>query len=173
MLLLLQACCSCVVVVVAGVLLPELVTCLVLLQMQCPTVVQVSRCEPMLHAMLDLLDKFNRLAPGWRREDHEDLSWPGVWAAYDPPHRPQDDAPLIRKADLDNHNRDGGLWVVIHGRVYDVHDFQATAPCGPTELSSHAALQDSVYSRTPADKLLAARPTSSVRTPSCGHGKMD
>ena len=31
---------------------------------------------------------------------------------------------MIRRADVENHNRDGGLWVVIAGRVYDVHDFK-------------------------------------------------
>ena len=63
-----------------GVLLPEMVTCLVLLQMHAPTVLQVSHCEAMLQCLLDLLDKFNRLAPGWNRDDHEDLSWPGIWS---------------------------------------------------------------------------------------------
>ena len=35
-----------------------------------------------------------------------------------------DDVQIIRKADLENHNKDGGLWVVIHGKVYDVHEFK-------------------------------------------------
>ena len=41
-----------------------------------------------------------------------------------------EDVQLIRKADLENHNKDGGLWVVVHGRVFDVQDFKAQAPCG-------------------------------------------
>ena len=45
-----------------------------------------------------------------------------------------DDVPQIRKADLENHNKDGGLWVVIHGRVYDVHEFKTQAPCGQDTL---------------------------------------
>ena len=32
---------------------------------------------------------------------------------------------LIRKADLENHNKDGGFWTVIDGKVYDIKDFQA------------------------------------------------
>lgn len=32
---------------------------------------------------------------------------------------------LIRKADLENHNKDGGFWTIINGRVYDIKDFQA------------------------------------------------
>ena len=39
--------------------------------------------------------------------------------------RSNDDVPVIRRADVENHNRDGGLWVVIAGRVYDVHDFKS------------------------------------------------
>lgn len=38
------------------------------------------------------------------------------------------DSPYIRKADLENHNRDGGLWVVVDGRVYDIHDLKMQAP---------------------------------------------
>lgn len=36
----------------------------------------------------------------------------------------QEDVQIIRKADLENHNKDGGMWVVIHGKVYDVHEFK-------------------------------------------------
>lgn len=32
------------------------------------------------------------------------------------------DVPLIRKADVENHNRDGGLWIVYNGKVYDIQD---------------------------------------------------
>ena len=31
---------------------------------------------------------------------------------------------MIRKPDLENHNKDGGLWVVIQGKVYDIHDYR-------------------------------------------------
>ena len=49
-----------------------------------------------------------------------------------------DEVQTIRKADLENHNKDGGLWVVIHGKVYDVQDFKSQAPCGSDTLSQHA-----------------------------------
>lgn len=29
---------------------------------------------------------------------------------------------LIRKADLENHNRNGGHWVVFNKKVYDIQD---------------------------------------------------
>ena len=50
-----------------------------------------------------------------------------------------EDVPQIRKADLENHNKDGGLWVVIHGKVYDVQDFKSQAPCGSEALLEYAA----------------------------------
>ena len=33
--------------------------------------------------------------------------------------------PLIRKEDLENHNKEGGLWIIIHGCVYDAQEFKA------------------------------------------------
>lgn len=62
-----------------GVLLPELVTSLVLLQLHVPTVLHASNAIVMLQTLLDLLDKFNKLAPGLVREEMDDLSWPDVW----------------------------------------------------------------------------------------------
>lgn len=41
---------------------------------------------------------------------------------------------LIRKADLENHNKDGGFWTVIEGKVYDIKDFQAQSLTGNTIL---------------------------------------
>ena len=64
----------------SGVLLPELLTCLVLLQIHIPTVLHASGSVFMLQNLLDILDKFNRLAPGMARDDAEDLAWPGVWS---------------------------------------------------------------------------------------------
>ena len=39
--------------------------------------------------------------------------------------KPADDVQIIRKPDLENHNKDGGMWVVIQGKVYDIHDYRA------------------------------------------------
>ncbi|XP_077983839.1 E3 ubiquitin-protein ligase HERC2-like [Glandiceps talaboti] len=127
---------------ISGVLLPELVVCMVLLQVQSSAVMLSCNAIPMLGSLLELLDKFNRLAPGLEKEDSEDLAWPGVIGGStfgNIPHRGSDDVPLIRKADLENHNKDGGLWIVIHGKVYDVKDFQSQAPCGSDTLLNFAA----------------------------------
>ena len=31
---------------------------------------------------------------------------------------------VIHKDDLENHNKEGGLWVVIHGKVFDLQEFK-------------------------------------------------
>lgn len=41
---------------------------------------------------------------------------------------------LIRKADLENHNKDGGFWTVIDGKVYDIKDFQTQTLTGNSIL---------------------------------------
>lgn len=41
---------------------------------------------------------------------------------------------LIRKADLENHNKDGGFWTVIDGKVYDIKDFQTQSLTGNSIL---------------------------------------
>ncbi|KAI8508669.1 E3 ubiquitin-protein ligase herc2, partial [Branchiostoma belcheri] len=140
----LQICCrsSNCNLAVSGVLLPELVVCMVLLQTQAADVLQESRAIQPLGGLLELLDRYNRLAPGLERDDGEDLAWPGVLGTISyitAASRPNEDVQLIRKADLENHNKDGGLWVVIHGKVYDVKDFQLQAPCGSENLLEYAA----------------------------------
>lgn len=32
---------------------------------------------------------------------------------------------MIRKADLENHNKDGGLWIVYNKKVYDLLGYKA------------------------------------------------
>ncbi|CAG7818352.1 unnamed protein product [Allacma fusca] len=97
---------------------------------------------PTLKRFLITLNSFNRLAPGWEREDNEALGWPGIIA---PSTSMQDqksngeDLPIIRKADVENHNKDGGLWIVIRGKVYDVQDFRLNAPCGSDVLTNFAS----------------------------------
>ena len=49
-----------------------------------------------------------------------------------------EDVQMIRKTDLENHNKDGGLWVVIHGKVYDVQEFRLSAKCGKSNLEEYA-----------------------------------
>nr|CAD7602466.1 unnamed protein product [Timema genevievae] len=125
---------------VIDVLLPELLLSLILLQLEAPLLLHHVNWVPLLSPLLDTLDKFNRLAPGGDKDDAEDMAWPGIIA---PQHsvsnqKTPEDAPMIRKADLENHNRDGGLWIVINRKVYDVQDFRAQAPCSSELLQRYA-----------------------------------
>lgn len=60
-----------------GVLLPELLTSIVLLHTSLPAVLETAQIITVLAGLLDMLDKFNKLAPGVSKEDEEDLAWPG------------------------------------------------------------------------------------------------
>jgi hypothetical protein len=64
---------------IAGGLLHELVTSLVLIQQRIPTVIHVSNVTSTLLVLLDRLDLFNKLAPGLQHQDSEDFACPGVW----------------------------------------------------------------------------------------------
>lgn len=49
-----------------------------------------------------------------------------------------DDATPIRECDLFNHNKDGGLWILVQGKVYDVQDFTSQLPCSGDVLQRYA-----------------------------------
>lgn len=51
-----------------------------------------------------------------------------------PSSKNNEEVSLIRKADLENHNKDGGFWTVIDGKVYDIKDFQAQTLTGNSIL---------------------------------------
>ncbi|XP_052829652.1 E3 ubiquitin-protein ligase HERC2 isoform X3 [Octopus bimaculoides] len=112
---------------VTGVLLPEIVTSLVLLQLKNPAVLQSSKVIVVLDGILDILDKFNRLAPGLEWDDKDDLLWPGFCQHSLEKFSPKTscDIPVIRKADLENHNKDDGLWIVHNKKVYDLLGYKA------------------------------------------------
>ncbi|XP_037554244.1 E3 ubiquitin-protein ligase HERC2 [Nematolebias whitei] len=110
-----------------GVLLPELVVSIILLLTIDAKLMQETGSIPLLAGLLEHLDRFNHLAPGHERDDHEDLAWPGIMGSFftGQNSKNNDEISLVRKADLENHNKDGGFWTVIEGKVYDIKDFQA------------------------------------------------
>lgn len=55
--------------------MPELLICLVQLEILFPGLIHESYLIPMLSQLLDYMDKFNRLAPGLDKEDSADLLW--------------------------------------------------------------------------------------------------
>ena len=111
------------------------------LQVENPGLLSDLQLTP-LTCWLHSLDNFNRLAPGLERNDTDDLLWPGVnkyGSRLGQQDHPQNggsggimtsggtgsgDVPSVRKADLENHNKDGGHWMVLKGKVYDVQDFR-------------------------------------------------
>ncbi|MCI4375021.1 hypothetical protein PGIGA_G00104220 [Pangasianodon gigas] len=123
-----------------GVLLPELVVSIILLLTLDAGLMQDTGSIPLLAALLEHLDRFNHLAPGHDRDDNEDLAWPGLMGSFftGSSTKNNEEVSLIRKADLENHNKDGGFWTVIDGKVYDIKDFQAQSLTGNTILAQFA-----------------------------------
>uniref|UniRef100_A0A8C3HB67 E3 ubiquitin-protein ligase HERC2 n=1 Tax=Chrysemys picta bellii TaxID=8478 RepID=A0A8C3HB67_CHRPI len=123
-----------------GVLLPELVVSIVLLLNKNAGLMQEAGAIPLLAGLLEHLDRFNHLAPGKERDDNEDLAWPGIMGSFFTGQscRNNEEVTLIRKADLENHNKDGGFWTVIDGKVYDIKDFQTQSLTGNSILAQFA-----------------------------------
>lgn len=129
---------------VVGILLAEFVIGLILLEQQRP--------EHQLYLPLDKLSSIlvllNKVAGQLPEQfiEKEIMSWPGVFAwpttakepsqsSDTPRNRPSvpkqlQTLPVIRRAEFENHNKDGGLWLIIGGKIYDIQDFKTIAPCG-------------------------------------------
>ncbi|XP_076028585.1 E3 ubiquitin-protein ligase HERC2 isoform X2 [Oratosquilla oratoria] len=120
---------------ILGILLGELCVSLMVVLMRNSHVVMTCNLISPLLPVLEPIDQFNRLAPGAEKEDAEDLAWPGIIVNTN---KQMEDVQVIRKADLENHNKDGGLWIVVNGKVYDVQDFRASAPCGSDVLQYYS-----------------------------------
>ena len=116
-----------------GILLPELVISLLLLQMENQTLFAKVEIIPSLTCIMECVDKFNITAPGHEKEESDELYWPGFLHQQAAARTPEE-LPVIRKADLENHNKDGGLWIVIKGKVYDVQDWRSQLPPGSDSL---------------------------------------
>ncbi|XP_012287916.1 E3 ubiquitin-protein ligase HERC2 [Orussus abietinus] len=121
---------------IINILIPELITCLILLQVDYPMLLLNMNWMEVLSPILEALDEFNRRAPTIEKDDADDLSWPGIIAPQHGNKIPvHDEPPLIRWADLENHNRDGGLWIVVNNNVYDVQDFRYEGSCNVEMLN--------------------------------------
>ena len=120
-----------------GVLLPDFMLNLTFLHEKDRTFLLESKMSLLRH-WLKHLDAYNKLAPALLKEDADDMFWQSSmkYASIPTSIHPVSEAQMtqecatIRRADLENHNKDGGLWIVIDGRVYDVQDFKNQAPCG-------------------------------------------
>lgn len=141
---------------IVNILLPELVICLILLQVDNPMLLQGMNWMEVFASVLDVLDQFNRLAPTIEKDDADDLSWPGIIAPQQGSKASIPEEPsLIRWADLENHNRDGGLWIVVNNNVYDVQDFCHEGSCTLEMFQRYAGRNISAINATTPTQLNA------------------
>ncbi|XP_058055381.1 probable E3 ubiquitin-protein ligase HERC2 [Anopheles bellator] len=111
---------------ISDALLHELIIGLVLILQDKPLLLANFDWNRHLIPLLSALDGFNRLTADGEQQDTDDMGWPGIICrGAAKPLPAQEETVLIRRSDIDNHLRDGGHWVIIHGNVYDVKDYQA------------------------------------------------
>lgn len=110
---------------VTGLLVGELCLSLLVVCHHMPKVaVKCGLLQPLMDLLIPL-DEFNRAAPYALRLDHKNLAWPGVFQAPSADSADKLPAlPLLRKEDIENHNREGGHWIVMDGKVYDMMLFK-------------------------------------------------
>lgn len=111
---------------VTVVLLPEMIVSLIMLEQEVEQFLVTMDWLRVFDSMLKAMDKVNRLVPDVEVFDVDDMAWPGMSTPQSSvfPHKNYDDLPLIKRADIENHNMDGGLWIIISNKVYDVQDFR-------------------------------------------------
>ena len=121
-----------------GILFSELIIGLILLEQRHPHWLPLP-LDHLCH-VLRLLANLIRLLPEQAEMEKEALAWPGMFAwtktarsgetsGSDLLNNPSSiplvqSLPVIRRAEFENHNKDGGLWLVIDGKVYDIQDFK-------------------------------------------------
>lgn len=111
---------------ISVILLPELIVSLILLQQEIGMFLISCDWLQIFDGVLLALDKLCKLTSDIEASDADDIAWPGVMLSRsnNSIHKNIEDLPLIRKADIENHNQDGGLWVIINNKVYDIQDFR-------------------------------------------------
>lgn len=67
---------------IVDILLPELLICLVLLQLEVPLLMHQANWLQLFNPLLDALNEFNKLIRDIEKEDIEDLSWPGIFGKF-------------------------------------------------------------------------------------------
>lgn len=147
-----------------GVLLPEFVACLHLLESEAPSALVELSLTP-LTCWLQSLDIFNKLAPGHQIEETEEMFWPGCGAPSHHSIYNEMDVPTIRQADFENHNIDGGNWVVHKGRVYDLQDFA-------TRIAADEAGNETDIQKAFEDRVNACENTELIRSCLVGNFEM-
>lgn len=110
----------------AVILFPEMIVSLILLEQEVDQFLITMDWIRVFDCILKAVDKLNKLIPDIEIYDADDISWPGVFAPHSAitMQKNHDELPLIKGADVENHNLDGGLWTIINNKVYDVQDFR-------------------------------------------------
>ncbi|XP_060526978.1 E3 ubiquitin-protein ligase HERC2 [Cylas formicarius] len=110
---------------IVGTLLPELVVSMILLEHELDMFLAAVDWQATFKGTLRGLDRLCRACPDADAFDLDDVGWPGVFRprTVNSTQRVADEPPLIRRSDFENHNRDGGKWLIVNNRVYDVQNF--------------------------------------------------
>lgn len=119
--------------------MPEIIVSLIFLEKELGTFLISMNWLNVFSEVLKSLDKLNRFLSEIELYDADDMSWPGIThnKISHISHKLHEELPLIRKADVENHNLDGGRWVIVNNKVYDVQDFRCENPLVTELLKKH------------------------------------
>ncbi|XP_055844671.1 probable E3 ubiquitin-protein ligase HERC2 isoform X2 [Episyrphus balteatus] len=111
---------------ISDTLLYEMLIGLVILNRDKPNILQGFEWTKTFIPLLHALDNLNRVICDSEIQDSDDMGWPGIICRGTQKTSPIQEEPLlIRKNDFENQIADGGKWVIIHGYVCDVNDYQS------------------------------------------------
>lgn len=110
---------------ISDTLLYELIIGLILLHRDCSnTILPSFEWTKMFVPLLNILDSLNRTIGDSDIQDTDNMGWPAIICrGSQKPISIQDDVPLMRQCDIENHIVDGGKWIVISGYVHDVSEY--------------------------------------------------
>lgn len=111
---------------ISDTLLYELIIGLILLHRDSKSTILPSFEWTKLYVpLLNCLDCLNRIISDADIQDTDNMGWPAIFCrGSQKPVSIQDDAPLIRQCDVENHILSGGKWIILSGHVYDVEAYQ-------------------------------------------------
>lgn len=111
---------------ISDTLLYELVIGLILLHRDCTSTILPSfEWTKLFVPLLNCLDCLNRIIGDADIQDTDNMGWPAIICrGSQKPVSTQDDAPLIRQCDIENHILGGGKWIIISGYVYDIDGYK-------------------------------------------------
>lgn len=120
--------------------MPEIIVSLTFLEKELNIFLMSMNWLNIFSEVLKSLDNLNRFLSEIELYDGDDMAWPGMNQnkITHISHKLHEELPLIRKADIENHNLDGGRWVIVNNKVYDVQDFRCDNTSITELLKKHA-----------------------------------